>query len=59
MAELCRKGVVDDILKKLKLQSPVYLEPTKEATHANIDEEVLKAEIVEKGSQINFLFYII
>jgi len=48
MAELCRKGVVDDILKKLKLQSPVYLEPTKEATHANIDEEVLKAEIVEK-----------
>ena len=50
MKDLLRKGVVEDILKKLKLQSPIYAHPTKPATHLEVDEDVLQAEIVEKGT---------
>jgi len=48
MSELKSRGIIDDLLNKLSIESPMYLEPTKRATNIVDEEKLIQAEIVEK-----------
>ena len=49
MEDLKRKGVVEEILQKLRFESPIFVGPTKPAIHKKIDEEILQVDIHDKG----------
>nr|CAB3230038.1 centrosomal protein of 76 kDa-like [Phallusia mammillata] len=50
LSDLKRQGLVQNLLEKLKFESPIYEHETKPATHKPIDEEVLQAKITQKAA---------
>ena len=57
MSELKSRGIIDDLLNKLSIESPMYLEPTKRATNIVDEEKLIQAEIVEKGLVLSLIDY--
>lgn len=55
MGELKSRGIIDDLLNKLSIESPMYIEPTKRATNIVDEEKLIQAEIVEKGLVLSLI----
>lgn len=48
LEDLRRRGVVEDILQRLRYETPIISAHAKPATHKNIDEELLQADLTNK-----------
>nr|XP_039267473.1 centrosomal protein of 76 kDa-like [Styela clava]XP_039267474.1 centrosomal protein of 76 kDa-like [Styela clava] len=48
MEDLKRKGVVEEILQRLRYESPIIAARTKPSIHKNLDEELIQAELKNK-----------
>lgn len=58
MEDLRRKGVVEEILQKLRFESPIFVEHhhKKPAIHKKIDEGILQLDVHDKGIYCDIIF---
>lgn len=51
LEDLRRRGVVEEILSRLRFESPVIAPHKKPSHHKKLDEELLQAEFNQKGRE--------